>query len=164
VNLKSLFLFLHIMSAICLVGGLLSRQIVRAHAKKMADVRVISELYNAAGRIESVLIIPFNMMVVVSGLIYAIMIKAPILGFLQGASQNWLLVTNLLVLATPLPIIFFFIPRGRKFEPVMREALGRGQITPELAAQLQDPMMKRMHLIELIGVVFVVALMVFKPF
>ena len=33
----------------------------------------------------------------VFGIILAIMLKWPIFGFLQGASQNWLLVSNLLL-------------------------------------------------------------------
>jgi hypothetical protein len=63
-----------------------------------------------------------------------------------------------------LPIIFFFISRGKIFEPIMNDALAKGQVTPELREQLHDPAMKRMHLTEMIGVVFVVVLMVFKPF
>ena len=159
-----LFLFLHIISSIMLVGGIFARQIVRAYAKKLSDVKAISELYKAAGRIETVMIRPFTLFVVLFGAIYAAMIKAPIFGFLQGAPQNWLLVTNLMVLLIPFPIIFFFIPRGRIFEPIMQDALEKGEITPGLADQLHDPAMKRMHLAEMVGVVIVVILMVFKPF
>jgi hypothetical protein len=159
-----LFLFLHIMSSIMLVGGIFARQIVRGYAKKSPDVKVISELYKAAGRIETVMIRPFTLFVVLFGAFYAAMIKAPIFGFLQGASQNWLLVTNLMVLLIPFPIIFFFIPRGKIFEPIMQDALAKGQVTPELREQLHDPAMKRMHLAEMVGVVIVVILMVFKPF
>ena len=159
-----LFLFLHIMSSIMLVGGIFARQVVRGYAKKSSDVKVINELYKAAGRIESVMIRPFTGLVILFGAIYAAMIKAPIFGFLQGASQNWLLVTNIMVLLIPLPIIFFFIPRGKIFEPIMNDALVKGQVTPELQEQLHDPAMRRMHLAEMVGVVFVVVLMVFKPF
>jgi hypothetical protein len=152
------------MSSIMLVGGIFARQIVRSYAKRLRDVKVISELYKAAGRIESVMIRPFTGFVVLFGAIYAAMIKAPIFGFLQGAAQNWLLVTNILVLMIPLPIIFFFIPRGKVFEPIMNDALAKGQVTPELRDQLHDPAMERMHLLEMVGVIFVVILMVFKPF
>ena len=163
-NWLNLFLFLHIMSSIMLVGGIFARQIVRTYAKRSSDVKVISELYNAAGRIETVMIRPFTLFVVLFGAIYAAMIKAPVFGFLQGASQNWLLATNLMVLLIPFPIIFFFIPRGKIFEPIMQDALAKGQVTPELQEQLHDPAMKRMHLLEMAGVVIVVILMVFKPF
>lgn len=159
-----LFLFLHILSSIMLIGGIFARQIVRGYAKNSPDVRVISELYKAAGRIETVMIRPFTGLVVLFGVIYALMIKAPIFGFLQGADQNWLLLTNILVLLIPFPILFFFIPRGKIFEPIMQDALAKGQVTPQLREQLQDPAMKRMHLTEMAGVLLVVILMVFKPF
>lgn len=163
-NWLNFSLFLHIMSSIMLVGGMFARQIVRAYAKKSPDVKTIAELYRAAGRIEGVMIRPFTGFVVLFGVIYALMIKAPVFGFLQGASQNWLLVTNIMVLLLPFPIIFFFLPRGKIFEPIMQDALVRGEVTPELQKQLHDPAMKRVHLLEMVGVVFVVFLMVFKPF
>ena len=147
-----------------LVGGIFARQIVRSYAKKLANVHVIAELYKAAGRIETIMIRPFTLFVVLFGAMYAAMIGAPIFGFLQGASQNWLLVTNIMVLLIPFPIIFFFIPRGKVFEPIMQDALAKGEVTPELSKQLHDPAMTRMHLAEMAGVIFVVYLMVFKPF
>ena len=159
-----LLLFLHIVSSTMLVGGIFARQIVRTYASKLTDVKAISVLYKAAALIESVMIRPFTLFVVLFGAIYASMIKAPIFGFLQGASQNWLLVTNIMVLLIPFPIIFFFVPRGKIFEPIMLDALAKGEITPELREQLHDPTMKRMHFLEVGGVVFVVILMVFKPF
>src|SRR5215217_9129504 len=159
-----LFLFLHIMSSIMLVGGIFARQIVRGYAKKSSDVRMISELYNAAGQIERVMVRPFTGFVVLFGVIYALMIKAPVFGFLQGAEQNWLLVTNIMVLLIPFPIIFFFVPRGKIFEPIMTDALAKGEVTPELRAQLYDPAMRRVHLLEMGAVLIVVVLMVFKPF
>jgi hypothetical protein len=62
------------------------------------------------------------------------------------------------------PILFFFLPRGKILEAIMQDALQRGEITPELRAQLYDPAMRRMHFIELAGVMILVLLMVFKPF
>jgi hypothetical protein len=161
--LKSM-LFLHIFSSIMLVGGIFARQIVRTYAKKLSDVTAIAELYKAALRIETVMIRPFTLFVVLFGAIYAAMIDAPIFGFLQGADQNWLLVTNILVLLLPFPIIFFFIPRAKKLQPIMDDARAKGEITPALRDHLHDPAMRRMHLAEMAGVVFVVYLMVFKPF
>ena len=147
-----------------LVGGIFARQIVRGHAQRLSDVNAIAELYKAAGRIEMVMIRPFTLYVVVFGALYASMIGAPIFGFLQGADQNWLLVTNLMVLLIPFPIIFFFIPRGKVFEPILEDAKAKGAVTPALRQQLHDPAMRRMHLAEMAGVLFVVYLMVFKPF
>lgn len=161
--LKSM-LFLHIFSSIMLVGGIFARQIVRTYAKKLPDVNAIAELYKAALRIETVMIRPFTLFVVLFGAIYAAMINAPIFGFLQGADQNWLLVTNIMVLLIPFPIIFFFIPHGKRIEMLMEAARASGQVTPELKQHLHDATIRRLHLAEMAGVVFVVYLMVFKPF
>lgn len=161
--LKSM-LFLHIFSSIMLVGGIFARQIVRTYAQRLSDVSAVSELYKAAARIEMVMIRPFTLLVVLFGAVYAAMIDAPIFGFLQGADQNWLLVTNIMVLLIPFPIIFFFIPRAKRLEPIMEAARAKGEITPELRQHLHDPAMRRMHLAEMAGMVFVVYLMVFKPF
>lgn len=46
----------------------------------------------------------------------------------------------------------------------METARAQGDITPELREHLHDPAMMRRHLAEMAGVVFVVYLMVFKPF
>lgn len=161
--LKSM-LFLHIFSSIMLVGGIFARQIVRTYAKKLSDVNAIAELYKAATRIETVMIRPFTLLVVLIGAIYASMIDAPIFGFLQGADQNWLLATNILVLLIPFPIIFFFIPHAKRLSPILEAARARGEVTPELSQHLHNPAIARLHLAEMAGVVFVVFLMVFKPF
>jgi hypothetical protein len=161
--LKSM-LFLHIFSSIMLVGGIFARQIVRTYAKKLSDVTAIAELYKAALRIETVMVRPFTLFVVLFGAIYAAMIDAPIFGFLQGADQNWLLVTNILVLLIPFPIIFFFIPHAKKLQPIMEDARAKGEVTSALRDHLHNPAIRRMHLAEMAGVVFIVYLMVFKPF
>ena len=56
----------------------------------------------------------------------------------------------------PFPIIFFFIPRRKKFEPILEDARSTGEITPQLREHLHDPAMGRMHLVEMAGVVFIV--------
>jgi hypothetical protein len=73
---------------------------VGAYTKKSSDVRILSELYKAAGRVEAVMIRHSTILVV-------------LFGFLQGANQNWLLVANLMILMAPFPILFFFLPRGK---------------------------------------------------
>ena len=86
--------FLHVASAMWFIGGILARQIVRAYAKRTDDVQRFATLSEAAGRIESTMVIPGNMAVIIFGVILGLLIKAPILGFLQGASRNWLLVSS----------------------------------------------------------------------
>jgi hypothetical protein len=67
------------------------------------------------------------------------------------------------VLLFPLvPLVF--IPRGKRFEAALQDAVAREEITPELREQMADPMVRAAHLAEMIGVVLIVVLMVFKPF
>ena len=137
--------FLHIASAIWFVGGILARQIVRAYAKRTDDVRRFATLSEAAGRIESAMVIPGNMAVIVFGVILGLLIGAPILGFLQGASRNWLLVSNILLVIGGLQVPLIFLPRGKKFDVILNDALAKGQMTPELRAHLDDPVVRLAH-------------------
>jgi uncharacterized membrane protein len=156
--------FLHIASAIWFLGGILARQIVRAYAKRTDDVQRFATLSEAAGRIENTMVIPGNMAVIVFGIILGLLIKAPILGFLQGASRNWLLVSNILLLLGLFSVPLIFIPRGKKYDLVLNDALAKGQMTPELRLQLDDPLVRAAHWYELISMPLIVFLMVFKPF
>ena len=88
----------------------------------------------------------------------------PILGFLQGASQNWLLVSNLLLVSTGVLVPTVFLPRGKKYAPILQAALARGEITPELRAAMGDRVVSLAHWYEEISVVAIATLMVLKPF
>jgi uncharacterized membrane protein len=156
--------FLHILSAMVFIGGILARQIVRSIAEKTDDVQRFAILSQAAGRIKSAMVIPGNFAVIVFGVILALLIGAPILGFLQGAARNWLLVSNLLLVIGFLNVPLVFVPRGKKFEPVLQDALAKGQVTAELRAALNDRVVRMAHLFELVMIVVIVYLMVFKPF
>jgi len=156
--------FLHVFSAIWFAGGLFARQLVRQVARKADDVQLFANLSQAAGRIESAMVIPGSMAVFVIGVILALIAGYPILGFLQGASQNWLLVANILLITAMGLVPTVFLPRGKKFEPVLQGALAKGRVTPELRLAMDDPVVKLAHLYEQVAVIVVVALMVLKPF
>ena len=156
--------FLHIASAIWFIGGVIARQIVRAHAKRTDDVQHFAIISVAAGRIETTMVIPGNFAVIVFGVIYGLMIGAPILGFLQGASRNWLLVSNILLLLGFLNVPLVFIPRGKLFDVALKDALAREQMTPELRAHINDRTVRIVHLLELAALGLITFLMVFKPF
>jgi hypothetical protein len=156
--------FLHIFSAIWFVGGLFARQLVRRVARKADDVQLFANLSQAAGTIEAAMVIPGSMAVLVIGVVLALMAGYPIFGFLQGASQNWLLASNILLITAMGLVPAVFLPRGKKFEPVLQSALAEGRLTPELRAAMDDPVVKIAHLYEQVAVIVVVALMVFKPF
>ena len=156
--------FFHVGSAIVFIGGIFSRQIVRSLAGKSKDVQQLAAMYAAAGRIESTMVIPGNLAVIGFGIVYALLLKAPILGFLQGASSNWLLVCNLLLVLGMLMVPFFFLPRGRRFEMALQDALAANEMTLELRRHMNDPQVKLAHALELTLLILVVILMVFRPF
>ena len=156
--------FLHIASAIWFLGGILARQIVRAYAKRTDDVRRFAAMSEAAGRIESTMVIPGNLAVIVFGVIVSVMIGAPIFGFLQGAERNWLLVSNIILLLGFLNVPLIFLPRGKLFRAALEDALAKGQMTLELRAHLDDPVVRIAHTYELVSMVAIMYLMVFKPF
>jgi len=163
-SLVSIVRFLHIISAIWFIGGIAARQIVRAYARKTNDIHYFAAMTEAAGRIERTMVIPGNFAVLLFGVIFGLMIHAPILGFLQGASRNWLLVSNLLLLAGFFNVPLVFLPRGKLFDAALKEALAQGQITPELSAHMNDKLVRNVHIFELSALGVVVFLMAFRPF
>jgi uncharacterized membrane protein len=156
--------FLHIASAIWFIGGVIARQIVRLYAKRTDDVQHFASMSLAAGRIETTMVIPGNFAVILFGVMYGLMIGAPILGFLQGASRNWLLVSNILLLLGFLNVPLVFLPRGKLFDAALKDALSKGEMTTELHAHINDRTVRIVHLLELAALGFVMFLMVFKPF
>jgi len=163
-DLSLIIRFLHIASAIVFIGGTFARQVVRSLARQTDNVHKFAALSEGAGRIESLMVIPGNLAVILFGVILALMTGAPILGFLQGASRNWLLVTNLLLVLGFLAVPLVFIPRGKKFALVLQDALAKGEMTPPLRMALEDKTIRFMHLVEMVSLVVIVVLMVFKPF
>ena len=156
--------FLHILAVTVTVGGMFARQLVRGFAKKSEDVKVVASLTNVAVRIDRTMVIPWSNIMILMGVILAVMQKWPIFGFLQGASQNWLLVSNLLLVVMMILIPFVFIPHNKKVEALLQTALTQGRISPDLSAALNDKVNILAHYAEEAIVLIVAALMVLKPF
>jgi uncharacterized membrane protein len=156
--------FLHVVAVIVCVGGMFARQLVRQHAKKMNDVRLFAAFNQAAGKIENLMIIPGMTAIMVFGIILALIGGLPILGFLQGASQNWLLTANILLIGILVIIPTVLVPHGKKFDPVLQAALAKGEMTLELRVAMDDNTVKLAHLYEEVALIVIVALMVSKPF
>jgi hypothetical protein len=57
-----------------------------------------------------------------------------------------------------------FAPRGSRFDLALQDALAQGQWTPQLRAQVDDKLVRLVHLGEIVLIVVVLYLMVFKPF
>jgi uncharacterized membrane protein len=156
--------FFHIASVIVCIGGLFARQLVRQQAKKMNDIQSFAIFSQAAGKIEKTMVIPGMAAILVFGVILGLIGHFPILGFLQGAQQNWLLASNILLIGAQVIIPTVFIPRGKIFEPILQDALTKGQITSELRVAMNDKAVKIAHIYEEVALIIITALMVFKPF
>jgi uncharacterized membrane protein len=156
--------FLHILAVTITIGGSFARQLVRGIAKKSDDVKTVASLTRVAIRIDRVMVIPWSNIMIVVGIVLAVMQKWPIFGFLRGASQNWLLVSNILLIVMLVLIPTVFIPHNKKVESILQTALADGHITPELSAALDDKKNKFAHHAEEVIILVVAALMVLKPF
>jgi len=155
---------LHILAAMAFVTGIVGREITRSQARKTADLKIFQELSSLAGQFESKLVMPGSLLVLLFGLVLALIQKWPILGFLQGAPQNWLLVSNLLLVSMVLIVPTIFLPRGKVFETSLKEAVDQGVITPQLTLSFNDPLVRLAHRWEEISLLLLIILMVAKPF
>ena len=163
-SMMVLFKLLHVISAIWFISGLLGRGLTLSQAARTTDVQSVAALVQLSGRFERLMVIPGNMVVLLFGFATAWMQGAPMLGFLQRATSNWLLVSLVLIISM-IPIIpLVFIPGGKRFEQALGAALARGQITPELRRAFADKGVALAHAYELLVVAVVVILMITKPF
>jgi uncharacterized membrane protein len=155
---------LHILSAIAFAGGIFSRQIVRMYAKRTDDVVRFATLNEAALDVENWLVKPGSFVILALGVALAWRGGIPMFGVLQGQSQNWLLVSNILFVVGMLLVPTVFIPRGRRFRPLLDAALAQRRMTPELKAALDDPVVNAAHTYEIVMLLAIVALMTLKSF
>lgn len=156
--------FLHILAVTITTGGMFARQLVRSVAKKSDDVRTVSSLILVVIRIDRGMVIPGSNIMILVGIILAVMQEWPILGFLQGSSQNWLLASNILLVFMIILIPTIFIPHNKKVEAILKAALAEGRVTPALSAALTDKKNTLAHHVEEVIVLVVAVLMVLKPF
>ena len=156
--------FVHVLAVTITIGGMFARQLVRGIAKKSDDVKIVKSLTDVAIRIDRAMVIPWSNLILLAGIVLAIMQKWPILGFLQGASQNWLLVSNILLIVMIGLIPAVFIPHNKRLESLLQTALAEGRVTPALSAALDDQTNKLANYAEEIIVLVITALMILKPF
>ena len=156
----------HALLGVLLVAGVLGRWVALDHAHRAAlrgDLASVQALLGASSVFERV-VISTSMLVFIFGLLTAWSLGFPLLGFLQGASTNWLLVSVVLYLATILLVPTVFIPRGRAFGAALEDSNALGRPTPALLACFADPVTRVAHYIEVVAIVLVLALMIAKPF
>jgi uncharacterized membrane protein len=156
--------YLHILAVTITIGGMFARQLVRGMANTSAEVETVAALTQVATRIDRMMVIPWSSAILPIGVLLAVMKGWPIFGFLQGASQNWLLVSNLLLIGMLVLIPAVFIPHNKRVDAILPAALAEGRITPVLTAMLADRKNTFAHHAEEIIVLVIAALMVLKPF
>ena len=156
--------FLHILAIAITTGGMFARQLVRANAKKADDIKVTASLTHIALRIDRLMVIPWSSLMITFGVVLALIQNWPIFGFFQGSTQNWLLVSNILLIIMQAVIFGVFLPHNKKVAVILKSALAEGSVTPELSTILDDNVNKLAHHIEEGIIILVAALMVLKPF
>jgi len=163
-SLAALLIWLHVLSVFWLVGGILARDRCYALARTTDDLGRLEWLIEMGGHFERRMVRPATFAVLVAGLVAAWARGWPILGFLQGSSTNWVLV-SLLIFLTIIPVIaFVFIPRGRIFRAAYVEAQSLGVVTPRLRAALGDRVVVAARIYELAMIALITAIMLTRSF
>jgi hypothetical protein len=83
---------------------------------------------------------------------------------LVAQGSYWLLTSLIVYVGIAALVPTIFIPRGKAFGAALAAAQEQGAITPELRSSFKDPAVAFARNAEMLGVAFIVALMVLKPF
>ena len=159
-----IFRLLHILTAFWLIAGLVGRNLTFWQAGGAVEVGVATALLRASEIFERLMVRPGSSAVLALGLITAWLQGQPILGFLQGAATNWLLMSLVLSLSIIPLIVLVLIPRGRMRTQAVEAALAQATITSELRSALTDRAVVVSRNAELLIVAVIVVLMALKPF
>ncbi len=159
-TLASSLLFLHVLTAIWMIAGLLGRWVVLGAAASSGEIRTMRSILDIGSKFERGMVQPGSIALLATGLALAWVQGQPLLGFLQGSSANWLLVSLLLYL-TSIPLVgLVFMPRARQFDAALNEATERGSVTAELRAAYADRAVFSGHVAEIVLVTLILGLMV----
>jgi uncharacterized membrane protein len=156
--------FLHVIIAFWMTAGLLGRGVAQLRAERTTDIRSLQLLVELIGRFDRLMVIPASTAVFVFGLLTAWAQGLPMLGFIQGARTNWLLISLVLWIGVFALVPTVFIPRGRVFGAILEEAVRLDRVTERLAAAFRDPVVRLAHIYEIAALVVIIFLMVTKPF
>jgi uncharacterized membrane protein len=164
-TLYLLMKLMHVLTAFWMISGVVGRGLTFWLAGRVKDVQAVHALLQISEIFERYAVIPVSIGVLVFGLIVTWMQKWPLFGFLQGSPTNWLLVSFLLFVG----ISAFIAPLGlvarrKEREHALEEALSQGTITQRLMASLQDKIVARFRVAEMVVLLVIVILMVTKPF
>jgi uncharacterized membrane protein len=155
---------LHVLTAMWFISGIIGRGLTLWQAERETNIKTVVALVRLSGYFERLMVIPGSLVVLIFGLLTAWQQHWPLLGFLVDRNTNWLLF-SILIYASMFPIIrFVFVPRGIIFGEILEAAIEKNEVTPELKAAFNDPVVRAAHIYELAGTVVIVILMVTKPF
>ena len=164
-NLYLLMKLLHVLAAFWMISGVVGRGLAFWQARKAKNLQAIHALLQISDFFERYAVIPVSMAVFLFGLILTLMQGWPLFGFLQGSPSNWLLVSFILFLGVLLAIApLKLVSRRKERERALQEALTQETITLRLMAALNDKVVLRFRVVELIALVIIIILMVLKPF
>jgi predicted integral membrane protein DUF2269 len=156
----------HALTGILLVAGLLGRWVALSQAERAAqegELPTVRGLLRASNVFERI-VIPSSLAVLVLGVLTAWSFGYPLLGSLQGRGGNWLPISLLLYLSTIPLVPLIFLPKGRRFEAALEEAVATSRITPALVAAFEDGQVRAAHIYEFAVVAVVLILMLSRPF
>src|ERR1700682_27410 len=156
--------FLHVLVAFWMTAGIVGRTVAQVRAERTHEIPSLQLLIELIGRFDRLMVIPGSSAVFVLGLLPAWAQGYPILGFLQGARTNWLLISLVLWIGVFALVPAVFIPRGKAFGAALEEAITAGSITDRLEAAFRDPLVRFAHIYELVAILVIIWLMVTKPF
>jgi uncharacterized membrane protein len=156
---------LHVLAAFWFVSGIVGRDFAFWQAGRMKELQAIRALLQVSDFFERYAVIPLGGVILLFGLTVTWMQKWPLFGFLQGSNSNWLLLSFILfvggsVVIAPLRLV----ARRKERTRALEEALAQGTMTLRLMAALNDKVVVRFRTVELIVVIFIIVLMVTKPF
>jgi hypothetical protein len=158
----SILLWLHVSGVITFSIGMVASFLISSFASREENVKVIQSLTRLAAKFGRFMDIGGAFMLL-AGFSLAGREKEPMLGFLQGSSENWLLISILLFLST-LPVIMGYWSREKATAKELEEAAGNGKITPHLKLALADKRTRNGKLYEILAYALIVFLMTVKPF
>ena len=151
---------LHVLAAFGLVTGLVGRAVTFRGAAQARTIEPAAALLGASHWFDARLVIPSFFGVALTGLIAA---WVGHVSWTAGGQPSWMLAAVLLLLV-PTPLIpTVLVPRRRRRETALREAVAAGRITPELRAALDDRAVQRARAVEAGLIAAIIVLMVLKP-
>jgi uncharacterized membrane protein len=152
--------FLHIVVAFAFVAGLIGRNIIIRQAARSSDIGTVTMLLGLSGRFENYLVIPFSIAILPAGLLT---MWAEDLPFVESGAY-WLITSLVVYVGLIVLVPTIFLPRGKAFGATLAAAQQQGTVTPELKEGFRDPAVAFARTAEVVGVAFITALMVLKPF